>query len=168
MSNHLLSIVFRLHYHSQKVIGSLGNSKFAPENRPSKQERIVFQPSIFRFLAVSFGEGRSIQAWSIKVSRSSTLEKKSDVASQRTPPLIRPAVKPLFLGGGTLGGVGWLAMNAMFERGWGSFFVLGIFFLDDPLEIKTLVTFHFTGWLIGILITACHNPYINGYSSITS
>ena len=26
-------------------------------------------------------------------------------------PLIRPAIKPLFLGGGTLGGVGWIAMK---------------------------------------------------------
>ncbi len=26
VSNHILSIVFRLHYHSQKVIGSLGNT----------------------------------------------------------------------------------------------------------------------------------------------
>ena len=28
VSNHLLSIVFRFHYHSQKVIGSLGNRKY--------------------------------------------------------------------------------------------------------------------------------------------
>ena len=29
-------------------------------------------------------------------------------------PLIRPAIKPLFLGWGRLGGVGWLAMNIAF------------------------------------------------------
>ncbi len=28
--------------------------------------------------------------------------------------------------------------------------------------IETLVTFHYTGWLMGIIITACHNPYVTG------
>ena len=27
---------------------------------------------------------------------------------------------------------------------------------------KNLITFHYTGWLIGILIVAYHNPYIPG------
>ena len=36
------------------------NEQFAPENRPSQKEMIVFQPSIFRCeLAVSFREGKS-------------------------------------------------------------------------------------------------------------
>ncbi len=28
--------------------------------------------------------------------------------------------------------------------------------------IKTLVTFHYTGYLIGILITAYYNPHVTG------
>ncbi len=36
------------------------NEQFAPENRPSQKEMIVFQPSIFRCeLAASFREGKS-------------------------------------------------------------------------------------------------------------
>ena len=55
VSNHLLSIVFRFHYHSQKVIGSLGIWKVHPGRltwnlwiHPWKR-KIIFQIIIFRF-----------------------------------------------------------------------------------------------------------------------
>ena len=39
VSNHLLSKVFRFHYHCQMEIGSIGKSKFAPGNRPEKDHK---------------------------------------------------------------------------------------------------------------------------------
>ena len=46
MSNHLLSIVFRFHYHSQEVIGSLGTQ---PEpTKPETSETHPFGPSRYQ------------------------------------------------------------------------------------------------------------------------
>ena len=99
-------------------------------------------------------------------------------------PLIRPKIKPLFLGGGTLGG-GWLNSHVRFSpntelscwaevrsRWWTHWSRFAWWPHKTPQKdqrvqweyhnlqennwaaFKTLMTFHYTGWLIGTLIMA--------------
>ena len=51
MSNHLLSMVFRFHYHSRKVIGSLGNMY---STKATASKKLDPPPFIYHFLGSSF------------------------------------------------------------------------------------------------------------------
>ncbi len=46
---------------------------------------------------------------------------------------------------------------------WHVFLIIHVFFeMSDEQRKKKTPTFHYTGWLIGILIMVYYNPYITG------
>ena len=86
MYNHLLRKVFRFHYHSQKVIGSLG---FVTEKRPPPPKGILFS---FQMFAVNWSVNRPTSTAMHEgiakqdASKTNPLEKFWESQSLREPP----------------------------------------------------------------------------------